>query len=69
MTTTRTLVKPLADLRGRMVKHKSTAIAKASGVHINTVRAIRNGVNLNPTLSVIERIATALDSMEGVEHD
>ena len=66
---THTLIKPLADLRERMVKHSSYRIAKVSGLAPNTVRAIRNGVNLNPTIGTLNKLAAALDSMEGVEHD
>ena len=67
--TTHTLLKPLADLRERMMKHSSYKISKASGLAPSTVRAIRNGVKRNPTILTLDRIAAALDSMEGVEHE
>lgn len=62
------LVDTIFNLRERMQAHRSTDIAKASGVHVNTVRAIRNGVNLNPTIGAVQKIHAALDSMEGVEN-
>ena len=63
------LIKPMSELRERMMKHKTSSIAKVSGVEIKTVRAIRNGLHRTPTLGTISRIGDALDSMEGVEHE
>lgn len=64
-----TRIEPLEDLRNRLPKHKIVEVARVSGVHRNTVRGIRNGVNLNPTHAIISKIRDALDSMEGIEHD
>ena len=63
------LIKPLCDLQDRMKKHKTLRIAKESGVDIKTVRAIRNGLHLTPTLGTLNRIGQALDFMEGVESE
>ena len=63
------LVKTISALQTRMTQHHSTDIAKASGLHPNTVRAIRNGINLNPTIGVVQKIHDALDAMEGIEHE
>ena len=63
------LVKTIFDLQARMKRHRTSEISKVSGVHVNTVRAIRNGVNLNPTIGTVQQIHDALDAMEGVEHE
>ena len=63
------LVKTISDLQTRMKRHRTSEISKASGVHVNTVRAIRNGVNLHPTIGTVQQIHDALDAMEGVEHE
>lgn len=59
----------LGDLRERMQRHKSTVVARASGVHVNTVRAIRNGVGTNHELHTLAKLHDALDAMEGKEND
>jgi transcriptional regulator with XRE-family HTH domain len=63
------IVKTISALQERMRNHHTNDIAKASGVHPNTVRAIRNGVNTNPTIGVVQKIHDALDAMEGNEHE
>lgn len=62
---THTLIKQLESIRTRMQQHSSYEIAKLSGLAPNTVRSIRNGVNLNPTISVLDRINEALEKLEG----
>jgi len=59
-----TLIKTLEDLRERMQAHRSTDIANKSGIHVNTVRSIRNGVNLNPTIGAIAKIEEALEELD-----
>ena len=59
-----TLIEPLADIRERMQKFHTYQIAEASGLHPNTVRAVKNGANLNATLGTIEKIGNALDKLE-----
>lgn len=59
-----TLIKQLESIRDRMRQHSSYEIAKLSGLAPNTVRSIRNGVNLNPTIGVLDRINEALEKLE-----
>ena len=66
---THTPIKPLAELQMRMQKHSSYKISKVSGLAPNTVRSIRNGLNPNPTITTLDKVSAALDSMEGVEHE
>lgn len=63
------LVNTIFNLQERMKKHRTIEISKVSGVHSNTVRAIRNGLNNNPTIGTVQQIHDALDAMEGVEHE
>ena len=64
---THTLIKPLEELRERMIKHSSYKIAKVSGLAPNTVRAIRNGVSLNPTIGTLIKIHNALNAIDIIQ--
>lgn len=64
-----TLLATLEDVRQRMQRHPTQVVASVAGVHANTARAVRNGVNTNPTIGVLNALQRALDSIEGVEHD
>lgn len=59
-----TLIESLADIRKRMQKFHTYQIAEAAGLHPNTVRAVKNGVALNPTIGTLIAIAESLDKME-----
>lgn len=59
-----TLIEPLAEIRERMQQFRTTRIAELSGLHINTVRPVKTGANLNTTLGTIEKIGKALDKLE-----
>lgn len=59
-----TLIEPLADIRERMKRFHTNQIAEVSGLHVNTVRAVKNGVKLNPTIGTITTIGEALDQLE-----
>ena len=59
-----TLIEPLADIRERMHKFHTYQIAEVSGLHPNTVRAVKNGVKLNPTIGTLSDIGLALDQLE-----
>ena len=59
----------LNHLTKRLKRHHSSKVARASGVHVNTVRAIRNGVNTNPLTQTVEKLNAALDAMEGRNDD
>lgn len=59
-----TLIKQLSHTRTRMHQHSSYEIAKVSGLAPNTVRSIRNGLNLNPTIGVLDKINEALEELE-----
>lgn len=63
------LLQVLQDIRDRMKRHKLVDLASASGLSVPTVRGIRNGVNYNPSIESICKIADTLDSIEGVEHE
>ncbi|QDP59281.1 MAG: hypothetical protein Tp136SUR676911_20 [Prokaryotic dsDNA virus sp.] len=65
----KSILDTIFNLTERMKRHKTMDIARASGVHRNTVRSIKNGVNKNPSVDTLNAIHKALDSMEGVEHD
>lgn len=60
-----TLIEPLAEIRERMQQFRTAQIAEVSGLHINTVRPVKTGANLNATLGTIEKIGKALDKLEG----
>ena len=59
-----TLIEPLADIRKRMQKFHTYQIAEVSGLHPNTVRAVKNGLTTNPTLGTLSEIGKALDKLE-----
>ncbi len=59
-----TLINELENLRQRMQQHRSSDIAKRSGIHVNTVRAIKNGVNLNPTIGNLVKLYKTVTRME-----
>lgn len=63
------LLNTVFNLKQRMQKHRTVDIARVSGLHRNTVRQIRNGINRNPSIDTLNAIHKALDSMEGVEND
>jgi len=58
------LVDTIFNLRERMHKFPTAKIAELTGVHPNTVRSIRNGVNTNPTIVVVQKIHNALEQLE-----
>ena len=55
---------PLQQLRLDMSKYSGEAIARASGVHAHTVRAIQCGRQENPQLQTLEKIRKGLDKLE-----
>lgn len=67
--TTNQLRNAITDLRLRMQRYKSTEVSAASGVHINSVRALRNGVATNPTICTLIAVSKALDSLEESKND
>ena len=69
MTTYFNLLNTVFKVQERMQKHRTADIARVSGLHRNTVRQIRNGINRNPSIETLNAIHRALDSMEGVEND
>lgn len=53
----------------RLRRHKSAKVARASGVHVNVVRRIRNGLTKDPRISTLEKLNAGIDAIEGIEHD
>ena len=64
-----TLINTLNSLSERLKDYDLSSIAKASGVHVNTVRAIKNKSNKNPTIVTLDKLWSTLDAIEGVEND
>jgi hypothetical protein len=44
---------PLEQIREELQDRKISCVSDATGVHANTIRDIRDGGNVNPTLRVI----------------
>ena len=49
-------------IRAALADRMPSRVAEKTGLHPNTIRAIRDGDNINPTLATIEKIAAYLKS-------
>ena len=47
----------LKDLQDKLKDRRAAMVAEATGLHWNTVAAIRDGKNANPTLKVMEALS------------
>lgn len=50
----------LSEIRQALQDRKLHVIAGATGLHVNTIAAIRDGKNNNPTLDTVMRLAKYL---------
>lgn len=55
----------LEELRGLLQDRRVSIVAKATGIHFNTIREIRDNKDANPTYRVITKLADYLDSTNG----
>lgn len=62
--TTLNLTEALENLRKRMAAHPTQKIADAAGLTVPTVRAVRKGVNVNPTITTVQRIHDAVGRLD-----
>lgn len=51
----------ISQIRERLADRRLQAVADATGVHYNTLRAIVRGDNTNPTHRVIEALSEYLE--------
>ncbi len=51
---------PIEEIRKQLQDRSPKKVALACGVHFQTVRAIRDGKNTNPTLRVMEALSSYL---------
>lgn len=50
----------LSEIRQALQDRKLYVVAGATGLHVNTIAAIRDGKNNNPTLDTVTRLAKYL---------
>lgn len=50
----------LEQIRRLLADRKMTAVSEMTGVHRNTLSAIRDGKNDNPTLKIMQRLSDYL---------
>jgi len=51
---------PLERIKAALADRKIDKVAEATGLHENTIRAIANGTNKNPTLQTINKLTKYL---------
>lgn len=51
---------PLERIKAALADRKMDKVAEATGLHENTIRAIANGTNKNPTLQTINKLTKYL---------
>lgn len=54
----------LPTIRDALADRNLARVAQKTGIHANTLRNIRTGVNTNPTLATLERISNYLGGKE-----
>ena len=47
-------------IRAALADRRLSIIAEKTGLHVNTIAAIRDGKNTNPTLATLETLASYL---------
>ena len=52
----------LQEIREALSDRMPTKVAEATGVHYNTIRALRDNPDANPTLKVLVALSTYLES-------
>ena len=55
----------LNEIKSALHDRRPAMVAKSTGVSCVTIANIRDGINTNPTLSVMQRLS---DYLEGVNH-
>lgn len=53
---------PIEEIRDLLLDRNASAVAKATGVHPNTIRSLKNGSNLNPSYEVIKKLSDYLEA-------
>lgn len=56
-----TLEEIRAELKDRMPRR----VAQATGLHYNTIRAIRDNLSANPTYNVLQKLSDYLEKKNG----
>ena len=55
----------LEDIRGLLQDRRVSIVAKATGIHFNTIREIRDNQDANPTYRVMIKLTKYLESNNG----
>ena len=55
----------LEDIRGLLQDRRVSIVAKATGIHFNTIREIRDNENANPTYKVMTKLTDYLEGNNG----
>lgn len=52
----------LEEIRGKLADRRLDAVAKETGLHVNSIARIRDGKNLNPKHSTLVALSTYLEA-------
>ena len=58
---------PLKDIRSRLRAANISHVSRATGLSYNTVRNVRDGIQANPTMRVMEALSRHLQIQEPLE--
>jgi hypothetical protein len=55
----------LEDIRGLLKDRRVSIVAKATGIHFNTIREVRDNQDANPTYRVMTKLIEYLEGNNG----